>query len=275
MRECLSKAIQWMSPDLIVGHTDASSIVARLEELLNLEWEQLYTKYGKLAEEDKLEMILIEMKNMGFEIMEECLNVLKIFVPDAINDLWKIYKQYLNTNFDKIVCLYCKIRSRVDIKHCSRYLHRRGIISGHLHKIILGRNATIGSQEDLWNELEEECNKYHTPKHIVEAINNGLHSQGDQYKFMLPDIKNWLNQENPTFKCKCQEAFSEMFMPKRYRLKTQSSAKFMDKMDKENQMPKSDQADSVNNRRKNGKKKSRGRSVPFERKFQASSEKEN
>ena len=264
MRECLSKALQWKSPDLLVGKNDAEHIVMRLEELLNFNYEKLNTGYRRLEFDKKLEVILVEIKNKNFEIMEECLNVLKTYVPGVVNELWNLYQQYLSTDFDTIVCLCCKIRSRVDIKHCSRYLYRSGIVSGHLHETIICRNADVGSQEDLWNELEDECDRYHTPRQVVEAINYGLHAQGDQYESLLAGA-SWLNQENTKFKCKCQETCSDMFVPNTYKLATQSSSNCANILDKENKKPKSDQTDhSGNSRRRSIKTKCRAkRSTPI------------
>lgn len=152
----------------------------------------------------------------------------------------------------------------MNIEHCSRYLHRSGIVSGHLHKTIICRNADVGRQEVLWNELEDECDRYHTPKHVVEAINCGLYAHADKYESFLAEANTWLNQENSTFKCKCQETCSDMFHPNTYKLATHSSSNCVATMDKENKKPKADQTDlGVNGQRHSIKTKFRAkRSTP-------------
>lgn len=244
-----------MIPELVTRQSDAKCIIAHLKQLLNLDLENTLTTFGTLADEVKLEIMLVEMESKEFESMEKCLNMLETYVPNTVKDVWELYKQFLNTDFDTILCFCCKIRRYVDIKHCSRYLHRYGIISGHLHKTILYKNAEVGSQDALWNELEAECDKYHTSKHIVEAVNYGLHAHTHQYGFLLAEADRWLNQKCSTFKCKCQEACSEIFMPKRYTLKAPSSSIFMDKFDKENLVPTSTQTESAHYQKKGCKPK--------------------
>ena len=261
MRECLSKAIQWKSPDLLVKNGNTESIVTSLEELLDLDLEKLHCGYTGIEYFNKLEVILVEISNKDFDIMEACLNVLKTYVPGEIRDLWKLYKQYLGTDFDKIVCLCCKIRSRVDIKHCSIYLYRSGIVSGHLHTKIICRNASTGRQEDLWNELEDACDKYHTPKQVVEAIYCGLQAYADQYGALLDDYTCLLNQENPTFKCQCQETFSRLFIPNIYKVETRNNVINVGFLEKENTIPKLEQIDSVNSRKHSVQRRTRGSGI--------------
>ena len=254
MTECLSKAIQWMSPHLI-KQIDVKQTIEIVEQLLDLETK--VTPLGALPDEAKLEVMLIEIKSKDFETMEKCLNILNNCVPNTVKDLWELYNQFMNTDFDKAMCFCCKLRSHVDIKHCSRYLHMYGIISGHLHKKVLYRNADIGSQEDLWNDLEHECDKYHTPKHIAEAINYGLHAHADEYGFLLADADSWFNKDGSTFKCNCQETCSEMFMPQRYTLRVPSRSLSIDKSLKENLEPKSCQKYSLSYRENGSKHQSR------------------
>lgn len=239
MKECLSKSIQWNSPQLMSG-MDSDQIIVKLENLLKMRRTESFEKFGDLQTQDKLEVLLVDIKSKEFDIMKDCMQELHYYNPQAVEGVWTLYNQYLKTDFDKILCVYCKIRCRVDIKHCSRYLYRQNIISGNLHKSIILRRSQAGSQEDLWNDLEEECTKYHNAKHVLDAIYSGLVAQGDSYEHLITELDKCCEKVNPKFACTCQESCSELFMPNDSTIKTVKALSHT--YDKENQNPKSDRA---------------------------------
>ena len=215
MKECLSKSIQWNTPQLMSG-MDPDKITVKLENLLKMQKTESFEKLDDLQAQDKLEVLLVEIKSKEFDIMKNCMQELQSYNPQAVDAVWALYDQYSSTDFDKILCVYCKIRCRVDIKHCSRYLYRQNIISDNLHKRIIMRRSKTGSQEDLWNDLEEECTKYHNSKHVLDAIYCGLVAQGDSYEHLITELSKYCEKVNPKFTCTCQEARSELFMPNDY-----------------------------------------------------------
>ena len=241
MKECLSKSIQWNTPQLMSG-MDPDKITVILDHLSKMQLTESFEKFGDLQAQDKLEVLLVEMKSKEFDIMKDCLQELQSYNPQAVEAVWALYDQYLSTDFDKLLCVYCKIRCRVDIKNCSRHLYSQNIISGNLHKRIVIRRSKTGSQEDLWNDLEEECTKYHNSKHVLDAIYCSLVAQGDNYEHLITELSKYCEKVNPKFACTCQESCSELFMPNdsiTTNIKASSHA-YPYTFDKENQVPKFD-----------------------------------
>ena len=234
MKECLSRAIQWMSPGLLACEAP-DDITVKLQDLLHLHSKNLFDTFGELSVLQKLELLLVDIKNKDFDTMKLCLQKLEPYNQHVVCNTWKLYSQFLHTDFDAFLCIHCKIRCRVNIKLCGRYLYRQGIISDQLYKTMICRMSSAGNQEDLWNDMEEEYSKYHTPKHVLECIYSAIESQGVEYEYLKAELQQMLQNENPSFTCRCQESCSKMFMPN---TTTDMVLNVLSGNDKENQIPK-------------------------------------
>lgn len=208
--------MRWYSPDL-TNESISNACLTKLENILHSESSEdvnMSTKYSQLHKEQKFEKLLIDIRSADYHTIEQCLYLIAENNDETVQLIWKLSKQYSETNFDKYICGYCKIRKHIGTLDCSRYLCRHGIISDQLLESIIDCSSDQASHDDLlWNHLENELKQHDTSKQIKEALTSTLKTYSKKYADVSTEIREWLCDPKTKFKCSCQELRLPLLKP--------------------------------------------------------------
>lgn len=211
-RDYLAKSMQWYSPDLI-NKSISNACLLKLERILYSENMNTHTKYSHLHEKQKFEKLLVDSKSADYHTIEQCLCLIAEDNHETVQNIWKLFKRYSETNFDEYICGYCKIRKQLNIKDCSRYFWRHSIISDQLYENIVISSSDQASHNPLWNDLEKELKQHDTSKNIIEALAATLKNYSNTYAKLSIEIREWLCDPKTKFKCSCQELHLQLLKP--------------------------------------------------------------
>ena len=161
----------------------------------------------------KFEKIVLDIKSAEYHVIEQCLRLIAESNNETVQLIWKLFKQYSDTNFNKFICGYCKIRKHVSIRDCSRYFWRHSIISDQLFDKIVSSGSDQASHEALWNDLDDELKHSENSVLVTEAISATLEKYSNIYSDLRAELREWLCNPTTKFKCSCQMLRSLLSRP--------------------------------------------------------------
>ena len=211
-RNNLAKSVQWYSPNLI-DKPISNACLSKLERILHSEQRKKHTNYSQLHKKQKFEKIVLDIKSAEYHVIEQCLGLIAESNNETVQLIWKLFKQYSDTNFNNFICGYCKIRKRINIRDCGRYFWRHSIISDQLFDKIVSSGSDQASHDALWNDLDDELKHSDTSVLVTEAISATLEKYSNIYSGLRAELREWLCNHTTKFKCSCQKLHSLLSRP--------------------------------------------------------------
>ena len=139
------------------------------------------------------------------------------------NHIWKTYEEFNDTeHILRRMCVFCKLKLKMDVSDIIDHFCSIEIINDQLYHEINSSSKRIGSQEELWNQVAEQCKSFPVHSYVKEALRIALTDvieRADDYNGMevLQEILKELTKDSgegcDIFECKCKVLCSRDLQP--------------------------------------------------------------
>ena len=154
-------------------------------------------------------------------LREKDFNTIREWIEDdsgldqyVLKCIWKTYQEFNDVeHIINRLCTFCILKMKLDVTDTIDHFYSIEIINSDLYKEINSSAKKIGSQEDLWDKIAQQCGKFPIQSYVQEALRlalveiyekteNGVDKKTlDQ---LIKGIKESEGGEN-IFVCKCKD----------------------------------------------------------------------
>ena len=154
-------------------------------------------------------------------LREKDFNTIREWIEDdsgldqyVLKCIWKTYQEFNDVeHIINRMCMFCLLKMKLDVTDTIDHFYSIEIINSDLYKEINSSTKRIGSQEDLWYKIAQQCGKFPIQSYVQEAIRLALveiyeKTENDVDKKTLDQLIQGIKESDGAeniFVCKCKD----------------------------------------------------------------------
>lgn len=220
--ECISKALKCNTVDIVNSYTRKENPVTFLLPVwLSDNDMKLIKKKSDIKYQCRT--LLVRLREKDFDTVRRWIQEESGLDKTVINHIWKTFEEFNDTDHIlKRMCIFCKLKLKVNISDIIDHLCSIEIISDELYHEINSSSKRVGSQDILWMKLAEQCKSFSVQCYVKEALRIALtdvyeRAADNDRKEDLQGILKEMTDENgegcDIFECKCKAICSRELQP--------------------------------------------------------------
>ena len=209
----MSKAIKCNTVDIINNYTKPNTPLALVLPM----WLSGQERKNINAKVD----IKFQARTFLSILREKDFNTIREWIEDdsgldqyVLKCIWKTYQEFNDVeHIINRMCMFCLLKMKLDVTDTIDHFYSIEIINSDLYKEINSSTKKIGSQEDLWDKIAQQCGKFPIQSYVQEAIRLALveiyeKTENDVDKKTLDQLIQGIKESDGAeniFACKCKD----------------------------------------------------------------------
>ena len=209
----MSKAIKCNTVDIINNYTKPNTPLALVLPMW-LSGQERKNINAKVDIKYQARTFLSILREKDFNTIREWIEDDSGLDEYVLKCIWKTYQEFNDVeHIINRMCMFCLLKMKLDVTDTIDHFYSIEIINSDLYKEINSSTKRIGSQEDLWYKIAQQCGKFPIQSYVQEAIRLALveiyeKTENDVDKKTLDQLIQGIKESDGAeniFVCKCKD----------------------------------------------------------------------